>query len=154
MRSDLIKEGPSRAPHRSLLRALGIDELEMKRPFVAVVNSKSDYIPGHMHLDKIAEQVKAGIRNAGGVPFEFNTIGVCADIFKLLGQSDWVCCSSAFAREHRTAVDENARQIQTACGKEHTRNDFITVWNKHDCIKRMSGKHNLDAVCDKLTRAK
>ena len=77
MRSDLIKEGPSRAPHRSLLRALGIDELEMKRPFVAVVNSKSDYIPGHMHLDKIAEQVKAGIRNAGGVPFEFFTIGVC-----------------------------------------------------------------------------
>ena len=80
MRSDLIKEGPSRAPHRSLLRALGIDELEMKRPFVAVVNSKSDYIPGHMHLDKIAENVKAGIRNAGGVPFEFNTIGVCDGI--------------------------------------------------------------------------
>ncbi len=80
MRSDLIKEGHSRAPHRSLLRALGIDELEMKRPFVAVVNSKSDYIPGHMHLDKIAEQVKAGIRNAGGVPFEFNTIGVCDGI--------------------------------------------------------------------------
>ncbi len=80
MRSDLIKEGPSRAPHRSLLRALGIDELEMKRPFIAVVNSKSDYIPGHMHLDKIAEQVKAGIRNAGGVPFEFNTIGVCDGI--------------------------------------------------------------------------
>lgn len=80
MRSDLIKKGPSRAPHRSLLRALGIDELEMQRPFVAVVNSKSDYIPGHMHLDKIAEQVKAGIRNAGGVPFEFNTIGVCDGI--------------------------------------------------------------------------
>lgn len=80
MRSDLIKEGPSRASHRSLLRALGIDELEMKRPFVAVVNSKSDYIPGHMHLDKIAEQVKAGVRNAGGVPFEFNTIGVCDGI--------------------------------------------------------------------------
>ena len=52
----------------------------MKRPFIAVVNSKSDYIPGHMHLDKIAEQVKAGIRNAGGVPFEFNTIGVCDGI--------------------------------------------------------------------------
>ncbi|MEZ3420737.1 MAG: dihydroxy-acid dehydratase [Eubacterium sp.] len=80
MRSDLIKKGPSRAAHRSLLRALGIDELEMKRPFVAVVNSKSDYIPGHMHLDKIAEQVKAGIRNNGGVPFEFNTIGVCDGI--------------------------------------------------------------------------
>ncbi len=77
MRSDLIKKGPSRASHRALLRALGVDELEMDRPFIAVVNSKSDYIPGHMHLDKIAEQVKAGIRNAGGVPFEFNTIGVC-----------------------------------------------------------------------------
>ena len=85
MRSDLIKEGPSRAPHRSLLRALGIDDLEMKRPFVAVVNSKSDYIPGHMHLDKIAEQVKAGIRNAGGVPFEFNTIGVCDGIHESQG---------------------------------------------------------------------
>lgn len=80
MRSDLIKKGPSRAPHRSLLNALGVDELEMKRPFIAVVNSKSDYIPGHMHLDVIAERVKAGIRNAGGVPFEFNTIGVCDGI--------------------------------------------------------------------------
>ncbi len=52
----------------------------MKWLFVAVVNSKSDYIPGHMHLDKIADQVKAGISNAGGVPFEFNTIGVCDGI--------------------------------------------------------------------------
>ncbi len=77
MRSDLIKEGPARAPHRSLLRAMGITENEMKRPFIAVVNSKSDYIPGHKHLNEIAEAVKAGIRNAGGVPFEFNTIGVC-----------------------------------------------------------------------------
>lgn len=77
MRSDLLKEGSARAPHRSLLRAMGITESEMKRPFVAVVNSKSDYIPGHKHLNEIAEAVKAGIRNAGGVPFEFNTIGVC-----------------------------------------------------------------------------
>ncbi|MCR4926026.1 MAG: dihydroxy-acid dehydratase [Clostridiales bacterium] len=77
MRSDLLKEGPSRAPHRSLLNALGIDDTEMKRPFIAVVNSKSDYIPGHQQLDQIANAVKDGIRNAGGVPFEFNTIGVC-----------------------------------------------------------------------------
>ena len=77
MRSDLLKEGYTRAPHRSLLRALGISEDEMKRPFVAVVNSASDYIPGHRHLREIGEAVKAGIRNAGGVPFEFNTIGVC-----------------------------------------------------------------------------
>ena len=74
MRSDLIKMGPTRAPHRSLLKAMGITESEMKRPFVAVVSAKSDYIPGHKHLDEIAENVKAGIRNAGGVPFEFNTI--------------------------------------------------------------------------------
>lgn len=77
MRSDLLKEGPSRAPHRSLLNALGVDDTEMKRPFIAVVNSKSDYVPGHQQLDQIASAVKDGIRNAGGVPFEFNTIGVC-----------------------------------------------------------------------------
>ncbi len=77
MRSDRIKEGPSRTPHRALLKALGLTDAEIRRPFIAVVNSKSDYIPGHMNLDKIAEAVKAGIRNAGGVPFEFNTIGVC-----------------------------------------------------------------------------
>lgn len=77
MRSDLIKKGPTRTPHRSLLKALGLTDSEIKKPFIAVVNSKSDYIPGHMNLDKISEAVKAGIRNAGGVPFEFNTIGVC-----------------------------------------------------------------------------
>ena len=77
MRSDLMKEGAARAPHRSLLYALGLTENEMKRPFIAVVNSASDYIPGHRHLKDISEAVKAGIRNAGGVPFEFNTIGVC-----------------------------------------------------------------------------
>ncbi len=77
MRSDLMKDGANRAPQRSLLRALGLTEGEMKRPFIAVVNSASDYIPGHRHLKDIGEAVKAGIRNAGGVPFEFNTIGVC-----------------------------------------------------------------------------
>ncbi len=77
MRSDLLKEGASRAPHRSLLKALGITDSEMKRPFIGVVSSKSDYIPGHAHLDTITKAVEAGIRNAGGVPFTFNTIGVC-----------------------------------------------------------------------------
>ena len=80
MRSDLIKDGYTRAPHRSLLKALGITDDEMKRPFIAVVNSASEYIPGHRHLKEIGEAVKAGIRNAGGVPFEFNTIGVCDGI--------------------------------------------------------------------------
>lgn len=77
MRSDQIKQGPERTPHRALLKALGITDTEISRPFIAVVNSCSDYIPGHMDLDKIADAVKAGIRNAGGVPFEFRTIGVC-----------------------------------------------------------------------------
>ncbi len=77
MRSDLMKDGANRAPQRSLLNALGLTESEMKRPFIAVVNSASDYIPGHRHLKEIGEAVKAGIRNAGGVPFEFSTIGVC-----------------------------------------------------------------------------
>ncbi len=77
MRSDLMKEGATRAPQRSLLKALGLTDEEIKRPFVAVVNSKSDYIPGHKHLNDISEKVMDGIRNAGGVPFEFNTIGVC-----------------------------------------------------------------------------
>ena len=69
-----MKGGPSRAPQRSLLRALGLSDMELTRPFIGVVCSKSDYIPGHKHLGEIAE---AGIRNAGGVPFEFESIGVC-----------------------------------------------------------------------------
>lgn len=80
MGSEIIKQGPSRAPHRALLSALGITKSEMKRPFIGVINSKSDYIPGHQHLGEIGEAVKAGIRNAGGVPFEFQTIGVCDGI--------------------------------------------------------------------------
>lgn len=80
MRSDQIKEGANRAPQRALLRALGLTDGEIKRPFVAVVCSASDYIPGHKHLREISEAVKAGIRNAGGVPFEFQTIGVCDGI--------------------------------------------------------------------------
>ena len=80
MRSDQIKEGANRAPQRALLRALGLTDDEIRRPFVAVVCSASDYIPGHKHLREISEAVKAGIRYAGGVPFEFQTIGVCDGI--------------------------------------------------------------------------
>lgn len=77
MRSNLLKEGATRTPHRSLLKSLGLTDNEIKRPFIAVVNAQSDYVPGHTHLDDIARAVKDGIRNAGGVPFEFCTIGVC-----------------------------------------------------------------------------
>ena len=77
MRSDLIKEGVEKTPHRAILKALGVTDSEMHRPFIAVVCAASDYVPGHMHLHEISRAVKDGIRNAGGVPFEFFTIGVC-----------------------------------------------------------------------------
>ncbi len=79
-RSDEVKKGIVRAPHRSLLKATGLTDEEMRRPFIGVANSANDVIPGHIHLDKIAEAVKAGIRVAGGTPFEFSTIGVCDGI--------------------------------------------------------------------------
>ncbi len=80
MRSDNIKKGLERAPHRSLLKAVGLVDEEMNLPFIGVVNSWNEVVPGHFHLDKLAEAVKAGIRMAGGVPFEFNTIGICDGI--------------------------------------------------------------------------
>ncbi|MCQ8902889.1 MAG: dihydroxy-acid dehydratase [Methanothrix sp.] len=80
MRSDITKSGPERAPHRALLKAMGITEDEIERPFIGVANSANEFIPGHIHLDRIAEAVKAGIRMAGGIPFEFQTIGVCDGI--------------------------------------------------------------------------
>ena len=80
LRSDRIKKGLARAPHRALLRATGVTDFEMDKPFIAVVNSWNEIIPGHIHLDKISEAVKAGIRMAGGVPFEFSTIGICDGI--------------------------------------------------------------------------
>lgn len=80
MRSDKVKAGIAKAPHRSLFKALGLTDEEISRPLVAVANSANEVVPGHMHLGKIAEAVKAGIRVAGGTPFEFSTIGVCDGI--------------------------------------------------------------------------
>src|SRR5512136_2986358 len=77
MRSEVTKVGAERAPHRALFKATGLIDEEIGRPFVGVVNSWNEFIPGHIHLDKIGQAVKAGIRSAGGVPFEFQTIGVC-----------------------------------------------------------------------------
>ena len=76
MRSDIIKKGYERAPHRSLLRATGLKDSDFNKPFIGVANSYIDIIPGHFFLNKYAEIVKEEIRKAGGVPFEFNTIGV------------------------------------------------------------------------------
>ncbi len=80
MKSDNAKKGLARAPHRSLFRAMGYTDEELNRPLVGVCCAKNEIIPGHVHLDKIAEAVKAGIRMAGGTPVEFPAIGVCDGI--------------------------------------------------------------------------
>lgn len=76
LRSNMIKKGFDRAPHRSLLRAAGVKEEDFDKPFIAVCNSYIDIVPGHVHLQEFGQIVKDAIREAGGVPFEFNTIGV------------------------------------------------------------------------------
>ena len=76
MRSDMIKKGFERAPHRSLLKATGVTDEDMHKPFIAISNSYVDIIPGHVHLLEYGEVVREAIREAGGVPFMFNTIGV------------------------------------------------------------------------------
>jgi len=75
-RSDLTKKGFEKAPHRALLKSTGVTDADMDKPFIAVVNSYVDIIPGHVHLQDFGKRVKEAIRKAGGVPFEFNTIGV------------------------------------------------------------------------------
>lgn len=77
MRSRAMTDGPSRAPHRSLLFALGLTREEIKRPLVGVVNSANEIVPGHVHLHRIAKAVKDGVRMSGGTPIEFSTIAVC-----------------------------------------------------------------------------
>lgn len=80
MRSDIVKKGSTRAAHRSLFNALGLTAKDLEKPLVGVVNSFNELIPGHMHLREIAEAVKTGIWQAGGVPVEFPAIGICDGI--------------------------------------------------------------------------
>ncbi len=80
MRSDKAKKGPERAPHRSLMKAAGYSDWEIERPWIGVANAYNQIIPGHVHLRRIVDAVKAGIYAAGGLPIEFPTIGVCDGI--------------------------------------------------------------------------
>jgi len=80
MRSDLMKKGLERAPHRSLFKAMGYTDEEISRPLIGVVNSANEIVPGHINLDLITQSVKAGVRMAGGTPMEFPVIGVCDGI--------------------------------------------------------------------------
>ncbi len=77
MRSDVIRRGVERAPHRSLLYATGLTPEEIDRPLIGVVNSHNDLVPGHVHLDRVGRAVKTGVSMAGGTPLEFNVIGIC-----------------------------------------------------------------------------
>lgn len=77
VRSDNLSKGAARAPHRSLLKALGFVDEEMGKPIIGIANSFNEIIPGHMHLKNLVQAVKDGIREAGGIPMEFNTIGIC-----------------------------------------------------------------------------
>jgi dihydroxy-acid dehydratase len=77
MRSNLMKQGLEKYPHRSLLKAMGLTDQEIDQPIIGVANSFNEFIPGHIHLDKITQAAKAGVRLAGGTPLEFGVIGVC-----------------------------------------------------------------------------
>ncbi|MEW6326639.1 MAG: dihydroxy-acid dehydratase [Thermodesulfobacteriota bacterium] len=80
MRSDAMKKGLEKSPHRALFKAMGYTDEEIKRPLIGIANSYNEIIPGHIHLNQIAAAVKAGVRMAGGTPIEFSTIGVCDGI--------------------------------------------------------------------------
>ncbi|MDD3678056.1 MAG: dihydroxy-acid dehydratase [Dehalococcoidales bacterium] len=80
MKSNVVKQGIERAPHRSLIHALGVSTPDMKKPFIGIVNSFTEVVPGHIHLRSVADAVKDSVRQTGGVPFEFNTIAVCDGI--------------------------------------------------------------------------
>jgi dihydroxy-acid dehydratase len=80
MRSDTVKKGFQRAPHRALLRATGLTDADMGKPFIGIANSFCEVVPGHVHLNEVAKVVKQAVRDAGGVPFEFNTMAICDGI--------------------------------------------------------------------------
>ncbi len=80
MRSDMAKTGIERAPHRSLFKAMGYTDEELRRPLIGIANSANEIVPGHVHLDKVVDAVKAGVYMAGGTPIAFGTIGVCDGI--------------------------------------------------------------------------
>jgi dihydroxy-acid dehydratase len=80
MRSDMVKKGVEKTPHRALLKALGLTDKDISKPFIGVANSYTNIVPGHIHLKQIAAAVESGVTAAGGTPFEFNTIAVCDGI--------------------------------------------------------------------------
>ncbi len=80
MRSDIMKKGYEKAPHRSLMKALGLKDGDIAKPIIGIANAANEIVPGHIHLDKLAKEIKRGIREAGGTPIEFGIIGICDGI--------------------------------------------------------------------------
>ena len=80
MRSDTVKKGVERTPHRALLKAVGVTDEDLGKPFIGIANAWNDIVPGHKHLRELAGRIRQGIREAGGVPFEFGVIGICDGI--------------------------------------------------------------------------
>jgi dihydroxy-acid dehydratase len=107
--SDTVKAGFERAPHRSLLKATGLKDVDLKRPFIAIANSYTDVVPGHCHLDAVAEYVKAQVIKAGGTPFIFNTPAVCDGVamghtgmkYSLPSRETIADCVETMVRAHR-----------------------------------------------------
>ncbi len=125
MRSDKIKKGFQRAPHRGLLHACGVKDEDMNKPFIGIANSYCGIVPGHVHLNKVAEKVKEAVRQAGGVPFEFNTIAICDGV--AMGHS-----GMKFSLPSREIIADSVETM----GKAHCFDGMICIPN---CDKIIPG---------------
>ncbi|MHC4295180.1 MAG: dihydroxy-acid dehydratase domain-containing protein, partial [Planctomycetota bacterium] len=109
MPSDAVKKGNERGPHRSLMKAAGLTDTDIRRPFIGIVNSYTDIVPGHVHLDAVGEFVKEQVRTAGGTPILFNTIAICDGIamghtgmkYSLASRELIADCVESMVRAHR-----------------------------------------------------
>lgn len=127
MKSDRIKEGIERAPHRALLNACGITHEKLKRPFIAVVNSWTEIVSGHIHLQELAKSVKEGIKGAGGVPFEFHTIAVCDGLaMRYKGMKYSLPSLDVIANSIETIIEDEARELLMTL-KENYKDSFIKL---------------------------
>jgi len=139
MRSDIAKKGTARAPHRSLMKAVGFTDEEIARPLVGIANSANELIPGHMHLDQIVTAVKAGIRMAGGTPMEFSTIGVC----------DGIAMNHAGMHYSLASRELIADSIEVSC-MAHPFDALVLVPNCDKIVPGMlmaAARLNIPAIC-------
>ena len=132
MRSDIVKKGFERAPHRSLFCATGLTREDFDKPFIAVCNSYTNIVPGHCHLDKVGKLICREIRKAGGVPFEFNTIAICDGIamghegmkYSLPSRELIADCVESMLRAHpfdaMICIDSTQSAMSSLLGRENS----------------------------------